>query len=75
MLTRDKGAEHFLNNLVDGDWAINSGNWLWVSSSAFDRFLDNSICIDSVQYGNRLEPSGDYIRYFKRILTSIFFYN
>ena len=51
-----------MENLVDGDWAINSGNWLWVSSSAFERLLNYSICIDSVQYGMRLEPTGDYIR-------------
>lgn len=51
-----------MENLVDGDWAVNSGNWLWVSSSAFERLLNCSICIDSVQYGRRLEPTGDYIR-------------
>ena len=35
---------------------------MWGSSSAFERLLDCSICIDSVLYGKRLEPSGDYIR-------------
>lgn len=61
-LNWDLGAEHFNNHLVDGDWAVNAGNWLWVSSSAFERLLNCSVCIDSVQYGRRLEPSGDYIR-------------
>ncbi len=50
------------SQLVDGDWSVNSGNWMWVSSSAFERLLDCSVCINSVLYGKRLEPSGDYIR-------------
>jgi cryptochrome len=61
-LNWEKGGTHFYNNLVDSDWAVNAGNWMWVSSSAFERVLNCSICIDSVMYGKRLEPSGDYIR-------------
>lgn len=57
-----KGAGYMANQLVDSDWSVNSGNWMWVSSSAFERLLDCSVCIDSVLYGKRLEPSGDYIR-------------
>ena len=40
----------------------NNSNLFKVSSSAFERLLNSSICIDSVQYGKRLEPSGEYIR-------------
>lgn len=63
-LNWEDGAEHMANHLVDCDWAVNSGNWLWVSSSAFEKVLDSSFCIDSVSFGQRLEPSGDYIRRF-----------
>ena len=56
------GAEYFANSLVDSAWSVNTGNWMWVSSSAFERLLDCSSCIDSVYYGKRLEPTGDYIR-------------
>ena len=56
------GHLHFLAYLVDGDWALNAGNWMWVSSSAFDRLLDCSLQIDPVNFGKRLEPSGDYVR-------------
>ena len=63
-LNWDLGALHFNKNLVDDDWAVNAGNWLWVSSSTFEHLLNCSVCIDSVQYGKRLEPSGDYIRQF-----------
>jgi len=58
----EKGARHLMDHLVDCDWSVNAGNWLWVSSSAFERLLDCSTCIDSVSYGKRLEPSGDFIR-------------
>jgi cryptochrome len=58
----ERGAEHFMEQLVDCDWAVNSGNWMWVTSTAFERMLNCSICINPVLYGRRLEPSGDYIR-------------
>lgn len=58
----EKGADHMMEHLVDCDWSVNAGNWMWVSSSAFERLLDCSVCINSVSYGKRLEPSGDFIR-------------
>ena len=61
-LNWEPGHAHFKTHLVDHDWAVNAGNWMWVSSSAFDRLLDCSLCIDPVMFGKRLEPSGDYIR-------------
>ena len=61
-LNWELGHQHFLDHLVDGDWAVNAGNWMWLSSSAFDRLLDCSLCIHPVDFGRRLEPSGDYIR-------------
>ena len=61
-LNWDIGAEYMARQLVDGDWSVNSGNWLWVSSSAFERSFDSSNCIDPVVYGKRIEPSGEYIR-------------
>ena len=61
-LNWDIGADYMIRQLVDGDWAVNSGNWLWVSSSAFERLLDRSSCSDPVDYGKRIDPSGEYIR-------------
>lgn len=31
----EKGRDVFERLLLDSDWAINNGNWLWLSSSAF----------------------------------------
>ena len=61
-LSWEKGCAHFRAHLVDHDWAVNAGNWMRVSSSAFDRLLDCSLRIDPVGYGKQLEPTGDYIR-------------
>ena len=56
------GAEHFEELLVDFDWSVNAGNYMWVCSAAFERVLNSPKCIDPVLYGKRLEPAGDYIR-------------
>jgi len=61
-LSWEHGCKHLMENLIDSDWCINAGNWMWISSSAFDRILDCSQCIDPVLFGKRLEPSGEYIR-------------
>ena len=61
-LSWEKGAKHFFKHLVDSDWAVNAGNWMWLSSAAFDRLLDCSHRIDPVDYSKQLGPSGDYIR-------------
>ncbi|XP_064121732.1 cryptochrome-1-like [Macrobrachium nipponense] len=58
----EKGLQVFLKYLIDADWSVSAGNWMWVSSSAFERQLDCSTCICPVNYGRRVEPTGDYIR-------------
>lgn len=58
----ERGCEHLMEHLIDSDWSINAGNWMWISSSAFDRVLDSTQSIDPVLFGKRLEPSGEYIR-------------
>jgi cryptochrome len=56
------GAEYFWKHLIDADWAVNAGNWMWVSSSAFERLLDSSKCTCPVAFGRRLDPNGEYIK-------------
>jgi cryptochrome len=31
----EKGRDVFERLLIDSDWAINNGNWLWLSCSSF----------------------------------------
>jgi cryptochrome len=69
----EKGHQHFMDHLVDADLAVSAGNWMWVSSSAFDCLLDGSLLIDPVDFGRHLEPSGDYIRRYVPELTNFDF--
>ncbi|CAH2037081.1 unnamed protein product, partial [Iphiclides podalirius] len=61
-LSWEHGLEHFLKYLLDADWSVCAGNWMWVSSSAFEALLDSSECACPVLLGRRLEPSGEYVR-------------
>lgn len=58
----ESGLKVFYKYLIDADWSVSAGNWMWVSSSAFERQLDCSTCICPVNYGRAVEPTGDYIR-------------
>jgi cryptochrome len=39
-LSWEHGLDLFLSQLIDGDWAVCAGNWMWVSSSAFEKSLN-----------------------------------
>nr|CAD7443749.1 unnamed protein product [Timema bartmani] len=58
----EEGLKHFLYYLLDADWSVCAGNWMWVSSSAFEQLLDCSHCVCPVSYGRRLDPDGEYVR-------------
>ncbi|KAL1115936.1 hypothetical protein AAG570_005431 [Ranatra chinensis] len=58
----EDGLQHFLEYLLDADWSVCAGNWMWVSSSAFEQLLDCSLCICPVNFGRRLDPYGEYVR-------------
>ncbi len=65
-LTRDLGidwrlgAAHFLELLVDGDLANNSGNWQWVAGTGNDT-RPNRV-LNPMRQARRFDPSGDYVR-------------
>ncbi|XP_042235511.1 cryptochrome-1-like isoform X2 [Homarus americanus] len=67
----EAGLKVFYKYLIDADWSVSAGNWMWVSSSAFERQLDCSTCICPVNYGRRVEPTGDYIRRYVPELASM----
>ncbi len=35
-LNWEEGLQFFLQYLIDADWAVCAGNWMWISSSAFE---------------------------------------
>lgn len=54
--------------LLDADWSVNAGMWMWLSCSSF--FQQFFHCICPVRFGRKADPNGDYIRYFFSILKN-----
>jgi len=61
-LNWEHGLKFFLNYMIDADWAVCAGNWMWVSSSAFEKALNTGFRLDPSKYGRRVDPDGDYIK-------------
>jgi deoxyribodipyrimidine photo-lyase len=54
------GAAHFLDLLVDGDIANNSGNWQWVAGTGNDT-RPNRV-FNPIRQAERFDPEGAYVR-------------
>ncbi|CAI6012627.1 unnamed protein product [Closterium sp. NIES-65] len=63
------GRDVFDRLLVDSDWAINNGNWLWLSASAF--FSQYHRIYSPVTFGKKYDPSGKFIRHFLPVLKDM----
>jgi hypothetical protein len=46
--------------LLDADWSVNSGTWMWLSCSSFFQQFFHVYC--PVKFGKRADPNGDFIR-------------
>jgi cryptochrome len=46
--------------LLDADWSLNNGNWMWLSCSAF--FYQYFRCYSPVAFGKKTDPTGEYIK-------------
>ncbi|KAM7002079.1 cryptochrome-2-like isoform 2-T2 [Tautogolabrus adspersus] len=62
----ESGMKVFEELLLDADWSVNAGSWMWLSCSAF--FQQFFHCYCPVGFGRRTDPSGDYIRHYIPIL-------
>ncbi|MGI8723952.1 MAG: cryptochrome/photolyase family protein [Methyloceanibacter sp.] len=58
-----RGADWFLDTLVDADLASNQANWQWVAGSGADAAPYFRI-FNPVLQGQKFDPSGDYVRRF-----------
>lgn len=47
--------------LLDADWSVNAGMWMWLSCSSF--FQQFFHCYCPVRFGRKADPNGDYIRF------------
>lgn len=64
-----KGRDVFDRLLIDADWAINNGNWMWLSASSF--FYQYHRIYSPITFGKKYDPSGKYIRHFLPVLKDM----
>ncbi|XP_024026150.1 (6-4)DNA photolyase [Morus notabilis] len=65
----EKGRHVFERLLIDSDWAINNGNWLWLSCSSF--FYQYNRIYSPISFGKKYDPNGNYIRHFLPVLKDM----
>ncbi|KAK9722255.1 FAD binding domain of DNA photolyase [Popillia japonica] len=59
-LSWEDGMKVFEELLLDADWSVNAGMWMWLSCSSF--FQQFFHCYCPVKFGRKADPNGDYIR-------------
>ncbi|XP_077418970.1 cryptochrome circadian regulator 5 [Vanacampus margaritifer] len=62
----EEGQKVFEELLLDGDWALNAGNWQWLSASTF--FHQYFRVYSPVAFGKKTDKNGDYIKKYLPIL-------
>ncbi|XP_028042985.1 cryptochrome-1 [Bombyx mandarina] len=56
----EEGAKIFEDYLLDYDWSLNAGNWMWLSASAF--FYKYFRVYSPVAFGQKTDKEGVYIK-------------
>ncbi|XP_048782184.1 cryptochrome-1-like isoform X3 [Lagopus muta] len=64
----EEGMKVFEELLLDADYSINAGNWMWLSASAFFHHYTRIFC--PIRFGRRTDPEGQYIRKYLPILKN-----
>ncbi|XP_038663738.1 cleavage stimulation factor subunit 3 isoform X4 [Scyliorhinus canicula] len=62
----EEGMKVFDEMLLDADFSVNAGSWMWLSCSAFFQKFFQFYC--PVDFGRRTDPSGDYVRRYLPVL-------
>ncbi|KAM6044794.1 cryptochrome-2-like isoform 2-T2 [Theristicus caerulescens] len=62
----EEGLKVFEELLLDADWSLNAGNWLWLSGSAF--FHRYFHVYSPVAFGKKTDRDGAYIRKYLPVL-------
>nr|XP_018916708.1 PREDICTED: cryptochrome-1-like isoform X1 [Bemisia tabaci] len=65
----EEGMKVFEELLLDADWSVNAGMWMWLSCSSF--FQQFFHCYDPVRFGRKADPNGDYIRKYLPVLKNM----
>ena len=58
----EEGQAVFEELLLDADWSLNAGNWMWLSASAF--FHQYYRVYSPVAFGKKTDPLGKCHTYF-----------
>ncbi|KAM6370685.1 cryptochrome-2-like isoform 3-T3 [Pluvialis apricaria] len=62
----EEGLKVFEELLLDADWSLNAGNWLWLSGSAF--FHRYFRIYSPIAFGKKTDRDGAYIRKYLPVL-------
>ncbi len=62
----EAGAAVFDRELVDADWALNNGNWMWLSCSCL--FYQYFRVYGPVSFGKKYDKEGAFIRHYLPVL-------
>ncbi|XP_030634406.1 cryptochrome circadian regulator 4 [Chanos chanos] len=65
----EEGMKVFEEYLLDADYSVNAGNWMWLSASAFFHQYTRIFC--PVRFGRRTDPDGQYIRKYLPVLKNL----
>ncbi|XP_028129721.2 cryptochrome-1-like [Diabrotica virgifera virgifera] len=65
----EEGMKVFEELLLDADWSVNAGSWMWLSCSSF--FQQFFHCYCPVKFGRKADPNGDYIRKYLPVLKNM----
>jgi deoxyribodipyrimidine photo-lyase len=57
-----EGERWFMRLLLDGDPAVNTGNWQWIASVGSDRQPVHRRLLSPTRQQERFDPDGDYVR-------------
>lgn len=68
-LSWEEGMKVFEELLLDADWSINAGTWLWLSCSSFFQQFFHTDC--PVSFGRKADPTGDYVRKYLPVLKGL----
>lgn len=67
----EDGLKVFDKLLLDADWSVCAGNWMWMSSSAFEKVLNCPKCFCPVRYGRKMDPNGEYVKRYLPVLKDM----
>ena len=61
MIDYQRGADHYLKWLTDGDWAQNIAGWQWSAGCGVDAQPYFRV-FNPMSQGKKFDPNGDYVR-------------